>query len=107
MAEYLFGFFRELCWTRRPGYSAPLSLEYREIEAWCRLTRRTLAQWELRVLLEMDMTYLEALREKEEAERVPERPIPGETLSPRPLTPELFDSIFNNDNLPRHKRGDA
>jgi hypothetical protein len=60
----------------------------------------------LRVLLEMDMTYLEALREKEEAERVPESPIPGETLSPRPLTPELFDSIFNNDNLPRHKRGD-
>jgi hypothetical protein len=91
----------ELCWTRRPGYAGALSLEYTEIEAWCRLTQRTLSQWELKLLMEMDVAYIQALRKKDEAKKEPETPsiLGDEDISTRPLTPELFDALFgSNDN---------
>jgi hypothetical protein len=80
----------------------PLSLEYTEIEAWCRLTRRNLDPWELRILLEMDVTYIQALNKKFKADEpvVTDTSIyADEGISSRPLTPALFDAIFaGNDN---------
>lgn len=89
---HVFGYFRELCWTRRPGFAGPLSLEYQEIEAWCRLTRRSLGVLEMRLLMEMDTAYVRALNKKSDKETSEQE------VSDQPLTPELFDALFMNDN---------
>jgi len=94
-AEHVFGYFRELCWTRRPGYSGPLGLEYQEIEAWCRLTQRTLGQPELRLLMEMDKAYIRAINKKQDA------PDTSDVID-QPLTAELFDALFASVNDNRH-----
>lgn len=39
------------------GFSA-LPLQYSDIEAWARLTKRALDQWELQTLLDIDDAYL-------------------------------------------------
>ena len=91
----------ELCWTRRPGFAGPLPLEYQEIEAWGRLTRRTLGQLELKLLLEMDTAYVRALSEKSKDEGNNPDIIDVEEQG---LTPDLFDALFvanNNDNVLR------
>lgn len=88
---HVFGYFLELCWTRRPGFAGPLSLEYQEIEAWGRLTHRRLGAFELRILLEMDVAYVKALNKKDDKASEPD-------ISDTPLTPELFDALFMNDN---------
>ena len=97
---YLFDYFQELCWTRRPGYSGPLSLEYQEIEAWCRLTRRSLTQWEVRIIMVMDVAYILAIQEKQGGEQTviaedTEHKEVKEPVYSRPLSPNLFDAMFN------------
>jgi len=55
----------------------------------------------LRILLEMDVTYIQALNKKFKAdEPVADTSIyADEGISSRPLTPALFDAIFaGNDN---------
>ena len=93
-ADHVFGYFWELCWTRRPGFSGPLGLEYAEIEAWCRLTQRTLGQPELRLLMEMDKAYISAINSKKD------EPEADTEVTNLPLTAELFDALFGgvNDN---------
>jgi hypothetical protein len=100
-----------LCWTRRQGFSGPLALEYQEVEAWCRLTRRTLGQLELKLLMVMDMAYVHAINEKHEREKkgVDDPNIIDEVVEEQGLTPELFDALFiagSNDNILR-KNADA
>jgi hypothetical protein len=106
VVEHVFGYFQELCWTRRPGYSGPLSLEYQEIEAWCRLTRCTLTQWEVRILMVMDRAYISAIQDKEDSrEQVvvvgdADHKEVKEPVYTRPMSPSLFDAMFAQPEKP-------
>lgn len=48
----------------------------------------------------MDVTYIRAFQKKSD-EGTEEESVgfPGEVVSTRPLTPELFDAVFTNDNV--------
>jgi hypothetical protein len=48
----------------------------------------------------MDVAYIQSLREKDEKEKVAESPFSGEEIIyARPLSKELFDALFLNDNV--------
>lgn len=54
---YLLGWFFELTMSRQSGMSLnPLS--YGEIEAWNRLFRHNIQQWEIKVIKQLDLIYL-------------------------------------------------
>lgn len=57
-AAHLLAWFADLAAGRGVGYMAPLPLSYSEMEAWARLTGRTLTPWEVLVLRRLDNAYL-------------------------------------------------
>lgn len=83
--EHLFELFRELCVSRRPGYSGPLALEPTQIEAWVRLRGVRLQAWELTALLSMDIAYLAAISASSSL---------GQEISEVPMSTPLFDALF-------------
>ncbi len=57
------------------------------------------------MLMEMDVAYIRALKKKgDEEDKATEAKssVYGEVITARPLTPQLFDALFaNNDNARR------
>ncbi|MCQ9121568.1 hypothetical protein MUU45_001117 [Rodentibacter pneumotropicus] len=58
MVRYLLDYFYEIALSRQYGMACNPIL-YAEIESWCRLTQRHLAQWELEVIKRLDMLWLQ------------------------------------------------
>lgn len=50
--------FLELTRRRKGNGFSPDPLQYNDIDAWARLTKRTLDQWELQTILDIDDEYL-------------------------------------------------
>ena len=60
--SYLLQFFHELCHSRQIGMTVnPLS--FTEIDAWMRLSERTLAWWEIEVIKRLDVIWLKVQNE--------------------------------------------
>lgn len=54
----LWAYFLELNRRRKSNGFGPVPLQYSDIEAWQRMTNRTLDVWELEAILELDDAYL-------------------------------------------------
>lgn len=63
-AAYLWAYFWELHRSRHHNGFGWLSLQYSDIEAWSRLTKQKLDQWELSAILRLDSLYLDSLAKK-------------------------------------------
>ncbi|MDO9950715.1 hypothetical protein Q7404_09740 [Glaesserella parasuis] len=55
--SYLLGFFYELSLSRQSGMGL-CPITYTEIEAWNRLFQRDLAVWEIKVIKQLDVIFL-------------------------------------------------
>jgi len=72
---------------------APGPIDYVQIEAWARLRRIVLKDWEITALRMMDDARLEKFHEEHEDKKddKPGKPV----ISSQPLTPALFDRIMD------------
>jgi len=82
--ELLWRWFTDLSAARTWGMAGPDPIAFGAIEAYARLTRWPIEERHVRVLRQMDATFLEHFR----AGATPR------TVSARPLTAGVFDAVF-------------
>jgi len=75
---------------------SPGPIDFLQIEAWSRLRQERIKNWELSALRAMDQARLDYYHSKLDEDK---DPIDGKreskpVKSSRPLSPELFDSLF-------------
>ena len=78
--------FLELSGQRTGTGWGPNPIQFTEVEAWQRLTGRTLKPWEVRAILAMDRAFLVISAELAKPE--------DEQVSDEGLTPAIFDRMF-------------
>jgi hypothetical protein len=85
--ELIWSWFWELDAGREETLNGLARISHRQISDWCAITGNVVRDSEVRILLAMDRARREAI------EAVEKRSAPA-TANSRPMTPALFDAIF-------------
>jgi hypothetical protein len=74
----------------RGGGKGPAPIAYSEIEAFSRLRREPIRSFEIEIILALDAAFMEFAAKRSKTETG----IPASDVQSRPMSPALFDAVF-------------
>lgn len=91
-AVHLWQWFMHLHQGRQEGYAGPVPLSWGDMAAWAKMVAAEPRPAEWRIIRAMDEAYLSACHELAQRERQASQS--ADVRSERPMTPELWDAVF-------------